>query len=318
MGGRARGLEAAALVDGYVDEGRAGLHGRELRARDELGRRGAGDQHGPDHHVGFHGLFGDVAVVGVERLEIAAEHVVEIAQPRDRPVKHGHVGAHAGGDPGGVGADHAAADHHHPRRRDTGHAAQKHAAPAVGLLERPGADLRREAPGHLGHRRQKRKAAVAVGHGLVGDAGGARGQEVARLVRVGGKVQVGEQDLALAQALALDGLRFLHLHDHLGGGEDLFGRGQDPRAGGDVIGVGEARAQPGPGFDQHLMAVGHRLARGMGRHADPELLRLDLLRTADLHGGILPDLIWWKIAARHVQVFRFLRCLCRKFRDYLR
>ena len=40
-------------------------------------------------------------------------------------------------------------------------------------------------------------------------------------------MQIGEEQLALAQHLAFLGLRLLHLHDHLGLGEDLLGAGGD-------------------------------------------------------------------------------------------
>jgi hypothetical protein len=59
-------------------------------------------------------------------------------------------------------------------------------------------------------------AAVRVGHGFVGDGGAAALHQAARLLGVGGEVQVGEEDLAAAQAPPLLGLRLLHLHDHVG------------------------------------------------------------------------------------------------------
>ena len=49
--GRARGFEAAALVDGDVHQHGAGLHVLQVGARDEFGRGGAGDQDGADHEI---------------------------------------------------------------------------------------------------------------------------------------------------------------------------------------------------------------------------------------------------------------------------
>ena len=78
-------------------------------------------------------------------------------------------------------------------------------------------------------------------------------------------------------------LRFLDLHHHLGRGKDLFRRGQDRGPRRRVVGVAEPRADARAGFDEHLMAMGHRLARGIGRHAHAEFLRLDLFRATDFH-----------------------------------
>ena len=51
VGGRPRGLEAAALVDRDVDEHRVRLHQRELRAADHVRGAGAVHEHGADHEV---------------------------------------------------------------------------------------------------------------------------------------------------------------------------------------------------------------------------------------------------------------------------
>ena len=102
-----------------------------------------------------------------------------------------------------------------------GHAAEQDALAAVRALEAMRAGLDRQPAGDLRHRRQQRQAAVAVGHRLVGDAHGAAGDQIAGLLRIGREMQIGEQDLAGAQHLPLDGLRLLDLDDHLGAGEDL-------------------------------------------------------------------------------------------------
>ena len=49
-------------------------------------------------------------------------------------------------------------------------AAHQHAAAALGLHQRVGADLRRQAAGDLGHRVEQRQPAGGQLHGLVGDA----------------------------------------------------------------------------------------------------------------------------------------------------
>ena len=84
-----------------------------------------------------------------------------------------------------MGADDAAADdgdlRKGPRR---GRRPMKHAAPAVGLLQRPGTHLRREPTGDFPTSGARSgKAARAVGDGFVGDGGHAARKEIAGLAR---------------------------------------------------------------------------------------------------------------------------------------
>lgn len=159
-----------------------------------------------------------------------------------------------------------------------------HAASALRLLEAVRAGLDRHPARDLRHRGQQRQAAGGVGDGLVGDADGAAVDEVFRLVGVRGQVQVGEQDLVLAQHCALDGLGLLDLDDHVGGGENVGRRGGDRRTGGDVILVGTHDAGAGIGLNQHLMAVGYRLGDTARGHPDPVFVILDLRGYTDKHG----------------------------------
>ncbi len=96
-------------------------------------------------------------------------------------------------------------------------------------------------------------------------------------------MQICEQHLSLAQTGALYRLGFLDLDDHSGGGEHLFRGGQDCGPGGDVVGIRKTRADPGPRFNDDIMAMHHSLAHGIRSHADAEFLRLDLFRATDLH-----------------------------------
>ncbi len=137
-----RGLEAAALIDGDVDKDRTGLHRLELGAGDQFRGCGPRDQDCADHHVGVGDKVGGVASGRIDRLEVASEDIVEIAQARQRAVEDGHVRAHACGNLGSMGADHAAADDDDLAGGHAGHAAEQHAAAAVGLLQGPCADLR--------------------------------------------------------------------------------------------------------------------------------------------------------------------------------
>jgi len=58
-------------------------------------------------------------------------------------------------------------------------------------------------------------------------------------VGVGGKVQVGEEHLAVAHVWPFAGFWFFHLHDEVGVGPHLGGGGDDGGAGGFIVGVGE-------------------------------------------------------------------------------
>jgi hypothetical protein len=188
-----------------------------------------------------------------------------------------------------------AAHDHHIGRTHARHAAHQHTAAAIGLLQGPGSGLRGQPARNLGHGRQQRQPAAAVGDGFVGDRGDATVQQVAGLVGVGGEVEVGEEHLPLAQALAFDGLRFLDLHDHLGFGKDLLGGVENQAANGAVMVIGEASTHARPGFDQDLMAIDDGLASGVGRDTDAEFLRLYLFRATDLH-AFLPW-VWRKDSA---------------------
>ena len=170
---------------------------------------------------------------------------------------------------------------------DARHAAHQHAAPAIGLLQGPGTDLWREPSRDLGHRRQQRQAATAVGHGFIGNRRAARGEKILGLLRIGREVEVGKKRLPLAQHLALHRLRFLDLDDHVGSVKDLLGGVEDLGADRGIVGIGKAGACTGIGLHIDLVAVIDGLLRGGRGHADAEFLRLDLLGAPDFH-SILP------------------------------
>src|SRR3546814_3217139 len=66
---------------------------------------------------------------------------------------------------------------------------------------------------HDRHRRQQRQVAVGQLDGLEGDAGQADIQQLLRQRRLGGQVQVAEQQVVLAQVLQVAGDRLLDLDD---------------------------------------------------------------------------------------------------------
>ena len=184
-------------------------------------------------------------------------------------------------------ANHAAANHQNFGRQNTRNTAHQHAAPAIGLLQRPCAHLGGQPPRHFGHGGQQGQAAAIIGDCFIGNAGRARCQQIMGLLWVWGQMQIGEQNLPLAQARALYGLGFFYLHNHIGLCKHLFGRGDNLRACRDIIGIGKARAIARARFYHHSMAVLHRLARGIWGHANAKLLGFNLFGASDFH-SILP------------------------------
>ena len=169
-----------------------------------------------------------------------------------------------------------------------GDAAEEHAAPAIGLLQRRRRRLDRQPSGHLAHRGEERQAAGIVGHRLIGDRGDAGLHQAARLLGVGGKMEIGVEDLALVELRPFLRLRLLDLHDHVGRGEDFRGGRRDLRAGGDIGLVLDADPGARAGLDQHGVAVRDVFGRGAGGDAHPRFAALDLFRNAYQHGSVLP------------------------------
>ena len=64
VGRRARGLGAAALIDGDIDESSAGFHAFDESAGNKLWGLGAWDQDGADEKVGINHRLFDVGPVG--------------------------------------------------------------------------------------------------------------------------------------------------------------------------------------------------------------------------------------------------------------
>ncbi len=149
--------------------------------------------------------------------------------------------------------------------------------------------LDRRSASNLRHRRQQRQTAVTVGHGLVGNTRRSAGDEIPALLRIGRQVQVGEQDLSVAQHPALARLRFLHLDNHLGPVEHRLRVADDLGTRRPVVFVGAADSGARLGFDDNLVALDGELTDAIGGQPDPILENLDLAGNPDDHR--LPRLV---------------------------
>ena len=112
------------------------------------------DEHAADDQVGRLHRLGDVIGVGGHGRQAAVEYVLQKAQPLQVRVEDSHVGVHAQGNVGRIGADDAAANDDDIGPRHAGHAAQQHAPAKVRPLQIVGPDLHGHAPGDLAHGRQ--------------------------------------------------------------------------------------------------------------------------------------------------------------------
>src|ERR1700746_3180058 len=119
-------------------------------------------------------------------------------------------------------------------------------------------------------------------------------------------MQIGEEDLAGSELLALRRERLLDLHDQLAARIDLLGVGHDLGSDGVVMGIGNAGSQSSALFDEDVVAVPGELAHRRGYQTPPILAVLDFLRHADQHfcdsGCHLPHRSENRIRARKVYV----------------
>ena len=232
--GHVSGLAAATLVNRDVDDDRTGAHLFQIRFSDNLRCLLAGDQHRADNQVGCLQRVFDVDVVGVKGLDARSEDVVQVLQAVDVDIHDGDVRAHADRNLAGVGADASAADDDDVRLRGSGHAGEQNAGSAVNLLQILGAFLHAQAARNLAHRGKQRQITVLIQR-LIGHALDAGGQHRVGQRAVRRQMQVGVDDLPLAEILVLVRKRFLDLDDHLSGLPHLARRFQNGGARLDVI-----------------------------------------------------------------------------------
>ena len=258
-------------------------------AAHQLGRGRPGDEHGADHQVGVVHRLLDGVDGRIDGRGARAEDLLQLAEARDGAVDDGDLRAHANGHAGCVGAHHAAAQDRHVGRRHAGDAAEQHTAPALLLLEAVGTGLDRHAARDLAHGREQRQAAARVGDGLVRDGDAAGFDQSVGLGGICREVEISEEHLVGPQHGALGRLRLFHLHDHLGGAENLSHVGRHLGAGALVVLVEEPDLRACVLFDHDPVAVLHELAHAGGRDADAVLVDLGLLGNADEHGRHFPN-----------------------------
>ena len=286
VGGGMAGLEAAALIDGDIDQHRSGLHRAEHGAGDEVRGGGSGDEHRADDEVRLRDTFGEIGLVGEAGLGARFEVDAEPFEHFGIAVEDGDIRAEAHRHLRGIEADDTAADDAHLAGRDAGDAAEQHAAPAMRLFQRGGPGLNAHAAGDLAHRFEQRQAALTAGDGFIGDTDDAGFQQIGGLFGIGGEVEIGVEDLARTQHGAFDRLWFLDLDHHFGGGEDGRGIADDLGGGSAVMIVTGTDALPCTALDQHTMAVRGQFARAFGRQTDAIFVVLDLAGAADDHARL--------------------------------
>ena len=276
----ARRLDAAALVDGDVDDHRPGLHRpHHVLAHDDR-RPPARHEHGADDQVGVvHGTL-DRAPVRRHGHDPSLVDLIHPAQAVEVLVDHHDLRLHAGGDPRRVPADIAGAEDDDLGRAHAGRSPHQHAAPSLVALEEVGTLLGCEPPGDLAHRGQQWQRAGVELHRLVGEGGGPGREQRLGDVGIGGEMQVREQREVVPKVRELLLLRLFDLDDELLRPGVLGGR-HDVGPGRPVIGVGDRGALARTGLDVHLDPVALELADPVGRHRHPVFRGLDLLRHAD-------------------------------------
>ncbi len=162
---------------------------------------------------------------------------------------------HAHGHPDRIGADHSATDDDDIGRLHARHPTEQYSGAACFALETMGAGLHRHAPRHLTHRRQQRQRLTRAGDRFVCYRYDTCFHEPPCLFRIRREMEVREEDLALAQHVALLRLRFLDLDDEFSAGKHLVRIVDDAGPGRAVIVVACPYAQTGACLDDDVVAV---------------------------------------------------------------
>ena len=210
------GSNAAALVDGDIDDDGTGAHGLDHVFGYELRGLGPRHQYCANQQVCLCDPFGDVVAIGHDGGDAAAEDIIQIAQALAGQIDHGHAGTEPDGYLGGIRTDYTAADDHDLSRGNSADSAQQDTGPAIAAFQELGADLYRHASGNLAHGGEQRQAsAVSADDGFVGDACHLVLQQCGSQLGLWRQVQIGEEYLALMEEVILLRQGFFYFDDHL-------------------------------------------------------------------------------------------------------
>ena len=268
------GFDAAALVDGDVNDGGTGLHGLHHGFGDQFRGQSAGDEDGTHEEVGVLGGGGDVEGVGGQGLDAAAEEVVDLAQAEEVAVKDGHASAHAHGNLGGGKTHGTGAEDNDVSGLHASGAAHQEAHAAFDLGQHLSAHLGGHAAGDFRHGSEQGQEAVVELHGFVSDADDLLFEKSLGQGRFRSEVQVGVEDQAFMEEVVFRSQRFLHFHDHvavpafLGGSNHLS-------AGGDILFVGDHAAEASALLHEDGVTGFFKSMNASGSDADTEFLNFD-------------------------------------------
>ena len=216
VGGRARGLKAATLIDRHVHQHRVRFISPSCSRVTTCGARPPWTSTAPITRSASGSIS---SIASVEEYTVEARPPNATSSSRSRSIERSNTNTSAcmpiamkaafiPTTPPPITSTVAAATPGTPPSRMP--------APAERLLQHEGAGLRGDLAGHLAHRRQQRQPPLVVLDRLIGDARRARLLQPARQLGLGRQMQVGEERLALAQHPDLGGLGLLHLQHQLG------------------------------------------------------------------------------------------------------
>ena len=283
MGRRPRGFEAAALIDGHIDQNRSRLHILKHVARHEFRGFRTGNQHRADHQVGGLELFADVVFRRHKRFYVLGHHVRQVGQTLEGDVADRHVGTQAGRHTCRRRAYDTGSDHEYLGGLHARHAAQQLPFSAVRFFEEVTTLLRRHTPCDFRHGNQQRQRTVGCFDGFVSAADRTTFDHCPGQRFAAGEVKIGEYQLSLADEFVFRLYRLLDLDDHFGFGIDLFDGRQQFGACGDVVFVRESAVCTGSRLHIHFMPTFGKLF-GSGRgERNPVFVVFDLFWNTDNH-----------------------------------
>ena len=281
--GGVRRLEATALVDGYVDEHRAGLHQAEHVAGDEVWRLVAGDEDGADNQVYGGQFLADVVFRGVKGLHVLGQHFTEVAQAGQVDVRNHYLGTHAGSHLCGVASHDASAQYQYAGWTYARHASQQFALATLRLLKETGTFLYGHTAGHFTHGDEQGQRAVRQLDGFVGDTDTSAFYHGFGQGTVGGKVEVSEHHLSVADEFVLGGDGFLDLDNHLSGGIDFFDGGQHSCTCIHVVFIGKSTVGACRLLHVYGVSMFDEFGHSGRRHADTILIIFYFFRYTNNH-----------------------------------